>query len=156
MPDKYPNSVLLKIMAFQNNVFGVTSFVNDVIKKIELREQNHNVKVQWFSTGTDLEFYSRVAKGLKLKDWNFWEVIPSFWDYAGDKLLEVVIFLSFSTPSLKWLFRLIATDILLEFRHCAYFLQDFIVILIKVLTESKLEAEVNEKLNNHVSLLSIK
>ena len=39
MPAKYANSVLLKIMAFQNKIFGVISFVNDVIKKIKLREQ---------------------------------------------------------------------------------------------------------------------
>ena len=31
MLDKYANSVLLKTMAFQNKVFDITSFVNDVI-----------------------------------------------------------------------------------------------------------------------------
>ena len=52
MPAKYTNSVLLKIMTFQNNVFGVTSFVNDVIKKIESRGQNYIVNVvNWHKCG---------------------------------------------------------------------------------------------------------
>ena len=39
-------------MTFQNNVFGVTSFVNDVIKKIESRGQNYIVNVvNWHKCG---------------------------------------------------------------------------------------------------------
>ena len=48
--------------------------------------------------GTNLEFYTNVAKGLKLKVRKFWGLIPTFVDVTGEKLVEGP-FCSPPTPS---------------------------------------------------------
>ena len=37
--------------------------------------------------GTNLKFYTSVAKGLKLKVRKFWELIPTFVEVTGKKLV---------------------------------------------------------------------
>ena len=38
--------------------------------------------------GANMEFYTSVAKGLKLKVRMFWGLIPTFVEVTGGKLLE--------------------------------------------------------------------
>ena len=40
-----------------------------------------------FALGTNLKFYTIVAKGLKLKVKRFWRLIPTFVEVTGEKLV---------------------------------------------------------------------
>ena len=42
------------------------------------------------AVGTNLKFHSSVEKGLKLKVRNFWELIPTFVEVTGEKLVGKV------------------------------------------------------------------
>ena len=35
----------------------------------------------------NLKFYTSVAKGLKLKVWKFWALVPTFLEVTGEKLV---------------------------------------------------------------------
>ena len=40
------------------------------------------------AVGTNLKFYTSVAQGLKLKVRKFWELIPTFVEVTGEKLVR--------------------------------------------------------------------
>ena len=42
--------------------------------------------------GTDLKFYTNMAKGLKLKGRKFWGLIPTFVEVTGEKLIGEDLF----------------------------------------------------------------
>ena len=54
--------------------------------------------VQVLALGTNLTFYTSVAKGLKLKVRKFWGLILTFVDVTGEKLVDGVFLPSTSHP----------------------------------------------------------
>ena len=52
--------------------------------------------------GTNLKFYTSVAKGLKLKVRKFWGLIPTFVEVAGEKLVGGESFLPHILNRLKF------------------------------------------------------
>ena len=107
---------LLKIKVFWNRGYVVMISVHSVTNKILLRDSNYIVdEFMWpkfdnscismhflnflrnalgsssiIGTGTryGLKFYTSVDKGLELKVKRFWELIPTFLEVVGEKLIK--------------------------------------------------------------------
>ena len=73
---KTATSGLLKINAFFKKGNDVIIFVHDVTNQL----------LDNSALGTNLVFYTSVAKELKLKVWKFWGLIPVFVEVTGIKL----------------------------------------------------------------------
>ena len=104
MPAKMATPVLLKIKVFWNKGYDVIIFVHDVTSKIFSRYSIYTVGVvMWpkfgnssismreiiitLTWGMVMEFYTSVAKGLKLKVSKFCGLIYTFVEVAGEKLV---------------------------------------------------------------------
>ena len=104
MSAKMATPALLKIKVFWNKGYYVIYYVYDVTNKILSHDSNYILDVvklysafegwSWFkfndlglALGTNLKFYTSVAKGLKLKVRKFWGLIPMFVEVTGEKLV---------------------------------------------------------------------
>ena len=118
---------LLKITVFWNKGYYIIISVDEVNKNILSRDSNYSVDAfmwqsqfykdltrkttffegwSWFkfnnlglTLGTNLKFYTSVAKGLKLKGRKFWGLIRAFVEVTGEKLVGWCLF----TPPPSWI-----------------------------------------------------
>ena len=102
----------------------ITSIFKDLTRKTAFFERWSLFKFNnlVLALGTSLKFYTSVAKGLKLKVRKFWELIPTFVEVKGDKLVGVT-FLSHLPPSTQsWIRLTIVTK-----RHLLVFILVWII-----------------------------
>ena len=59
----------------------------DLIKKPNFSEGCSWLKFSNLGLGVVLKFYTSVAEGLKLKVRKFWDLIPTFVEFAGENLV---------------------------------------------------------------------